>query len=205
MKVGEQFGRWVVLKRISSIKYLVRCSCGTEKEVWYSNLTSGVSRSCGCLRSEFNLHTKTKHGMSHTPEYRAWRGIWDRCLNPKNSSYQYYGARGITVCREWKLFENFLKDMGRRPSRSHSIERKKNNLGYHPKNCKWALPAEQNLNKRNVVLVRWDGKEVPMVLVARRLGIGISVVRNRIHYGWSLDRALKTPVRKKITYFKGDS
>lgn len=90
---------------------------------------------------------RTTHGLSKTPEYRAWASMWQRCTNPKNIRYERYGARGITVCERWERFENFLSDMGNRPSPDHSLDRKENDGNYQPENCRWATRSEQQQNK----------------------------------------------------------
>jgi hypothetical protein len=93
------------------------------------------------------VFTKT-HGMSKSPEYRALQSIHQRCGNPKNARYANYGGRGIAVCERWRSFENFIEDMGPRPSSEHSIDRIDNDDGYTPGNCRWATRSEQQLNKR---------------------------------------------------------
>ena len=96
-----------------------------------------------------------KHGhASHergTPTYYTWQQAKGRCYNPNNISYSYYGGRGITVCDEWREdFRNFLRDMGEKPSGT-SIDRINNDGPYAPGNCRWATPAEQNANKRQML------------------------------------------------------
>ena len=89
------------------------------------------------------------HRRTGTAEYRTWKNMKSRCYNKSIKSYEYYGARGIAVCDRWlNSFENFLSDMGLRPSPSHSIDRKDNSLGYSPDNCTWATKAEQAANRR---------------------------------------------------------
>jgi hypothetical protein len=88
-----------------------------------------------------------RHGYCGTPTYRIWQGMIRRCEKPYDAGYKYYGGRGITVCKRWHAFKNFLKDMGERPP-GQSLERKNNDKGYMPSNCRWATPAEQAANRR---------------------------------------------------------
>lgn len=163
---GSRFGRWEVVGPDETNKKMVicMCGCGTQKAVHCSHLKYGKSRSCGCLRREVH----TKHGCDRksgrTAEYSIWMGMLRRVRGTGGTdAVRLYSDRGITVCERWLKFENFLADMGLRPSPKHSIDRINNDGNYEPGNCRWATATQQNLNRRSsgrntsgVMGVCWD-------------------------------------------------
>jgi len=155
---GQRFGRLVVLRvgkkgrKGIHRKWLCQCDCGNFKETRCSNLRSGSVTSCGCVRKKW-LRIR-KHGDAMRTngkpavEYLAWNNMRDRCENPKNVGFKYYGGRGIVVCERWSKYENFLADMGRKPSPKHSLDRIDVDQNYFKENCRWATRDEQNNNRR---------------------------------------------------------
>jgi hypothetical protein len=149
---GHRYGRLTVIQLINPVKrlWLCRCDCTKTTIVRGRNLISGNTQSCGCWRRESAQKVgKIKtHGRSYGRTYKTWTHMLDRCYNPNNDAWKYYGGRGIIVCRRWHKFENFLADMGTRP-RGRSLDRYPDKDGdYKLSNCRWATPRQQNNNKR---------------------------------------------------------
>jgi hypothetical protein len=117
-----------------------------------------------------------------------------RCTNPKNKHYALYGARGISVCKEWlNSFQSFLSCMGFRPSAKHQIDRIDNNGNYTPENCRWASPKENCSNKRTNVFYTFKGETKTATQWAEELGINRGAIRKRINAGWPLEAVFTTP------------
>jgi hypothetical protein len=169
------------------------------------NLTSGHTRSCGCLVTE---HCKTKlkashssHGLSKTPEYETWLAIRKRCHDESAKDYYRYGGRGIAVCERWReSFEAFYQDMGPRPSPDHSIDRKDNNAGYSPNNCRWATTEEQANNRSTNVTYLIDGENLTLAQIARMHQLNPATIKKRLKCGKSLAEAVAPVDRPMYTY-----
>ncbi len=137
-------------------------------------------------------------------ERRTWKDMHRRCTDPRCSVYDYYGGRGIRVCKQWQSFEKFFADMGPRPSADHSIDRKNVNGNYTPKNCRWATQSEQKDNRRRTLKIEFRGERVPLAKVLREQRQSTSLRQNtfkkRLDLGWDAERALSKPVAKRGEY-----
>jgi hypothetical protein len=126
-----------------------------------------------------------------------------RCSNPKCQSYDRYGARGITVCPRWrKSYEAFVADVGKRPSPDHTVERIDNDGDYEPGNVRWATPTEQARNRRSNHTVSYLGETMCLADWADRVGLPSGALIQRIAKGWTVERALTTPLRKDARHNK---
>lgn len=155
--LGERFGRLVAVRRPTNARaqWECVCDCGQTKLVRGGSLRRGLTRSCGCLHNEELSARTITHGEARkeekSPEYRAWRGMKQRCSsNPDGKDYKHYAGRGIRVCDRWlNNYENFLADVGRKPSLKHSLDRYPDNDGnYEPGNVRWATASQQASNTR---------------------------------------------------------
>ena len=199
--LGQRFSRLTVISWAGKGKYghallHCRCDCGQIKIIFATNLLRGETRSCGCLQIQNTRLRFRTHGMSgrnKTRAYESWQQMKRRCQNPKNKSFRNYGARGIKICPEWEIFENFYRDMGDRPPK-HSLDRKDNNGPYSPENCRWATCHEQNSNKRTNRMLSFNGMTFTMKEWSRQIGIKYTTLHMRLtQYGWSVEKALTEP------------
>lgn len=201
---GQEFGRLTVLCRVLSstggaTKWQCQCSCGEITLVTAGNLQRpNGTRSCGCLQKESQSKRATTHGLSRSPTYSAWMQMVRRCTDPSRSYWPNYGGRGIKLYEPWLKFENFLADMGLRPSLKHTIDRHPDNNGnYEPGNVRWATYTEQGRNRRTNKFLTYDGKTACISEWAEITGLSKTVIRERLLRGWTVEAALTTPARFK--------
>ncbi len=217
---GRRFWRLTVRHRTTKQGaakpvWLCQCDCGTVTTAYGYSLKNGHTQSCGCLHRErastaAKINSRT-HGMKNTPEWHSWSAMLSRCRNPNATGYDRYGGRGIRVAKRWEKFENFYADMGPRPSKAHSLDRKDSNGHYKPDNCRWASRTEQANNRRDSAIVVYHGEQMPLHVAWTKSGSHVSKreVRRRMRFGWTVERALDTPVHHDGTnlanlyYFQG--
>lgn len=197
---GQTFGRWTVIERAPNkgrhVRWLCRCECGNTGIVNSSNLVSGISRSCGCLQ----IDTVTTHKLTGTPEYGTWTAMKSRCYTKSNVAYPYYGGRGITVCERWlHSFQNFLDDMGHKPTPNHSLDRIDSDGNYCPENCRWADSETQNNNLRSNRHLTFNGKTQTIAQWAREVGLHKNALISRLEWGWPIEDALTWPAKRGRT------
>lgn len=167
-------------------QYLCRCDCGNEKVQHSSIILAGRITSCGCKKKTSGPSNPAfKHGASRgrrPKEYGVWLVMKDRCRNPRNKRFDRYGGRGIEVCERWNEYENFIADMGPRPSGRFSVERVNNDGHYEPRNCKWGTDSEQVRNTCRNVNIEHDGKVMCLVDWANHFGIARNKLRWQYQY-----------------------
>ena len=142
---GRVFGRYTAKEYAGKHKWICCCACGNTRVVFTGNLTRGTSTSCGCIRKE-DVIGVCADGLRSHPLYGVWKTMIYRCTKPKRKEYKNYGGRGITVSKEWLIFENFIFDMQPTYKEGYQLDRNDNDGNYEKSNCSWKLPID---NKRN--------------------------------------------------------
>jgi len=193
---NRKFGRWTALERTSDMRYWkCVCECGNTGIIFGSSLTTGSSRSCGCFKIERTKETNTKHGLSKSVEFATWSRMKARCSNENIDKYKSYGGRGIRVCDRWMEFENFYKDMGKRPE-GKTLDRIDVNGDYCPENCRWSTWYEQDYNKRDTVRLTYNGMTKTLPEWSEITGINTKNLMNRIVRKWTVERTLTQKPRR---------
>ena len=193
---GQTFGRLTVEKRHSNrsvsggVLWECLCECGNKTITRSDTLREGRGASCGCLNKEIVSKKGKKHGLHNTPTYRTWTTMKQRCQNPNNPNYKNgYGGKGITVCKEWEEFGNFLRDMGERPN-SMTLDRIDYTKRYSKDNCRWATIEEQARNKKSNRFYTIQDKTQCLTDWSTELGIPFTT----LHY-----RLKRLPVEEVLT------
>ena len=185
---GQRFGKLVAVNPIDEPtksgqhkRWVCRCDCGETAIVTSDHLKKGTTKSCGCIN----------HGKTGTRLYRIWSHMRSRCQNPKDENYKNYGARGITVCKEWArdfmAFYNWAISSGYNDGLT--IDRTDNSKGYSPENCRWADMRTQANNTRSNRKITYNGETKTLAEWARIIGVKQNTLLYRLKRGWSIERA----------------
>lgn len=207
---GKKFGRLLVNQRyidkIKDFKYKTKwfcvCDCGNKIIVNSSNLKNGNTKSCGCLQKERTSAARKIHGMSNKRFYNIWSNIKLRCTNKNHSLYGRYGGRGITVCKEWRNFNNFYNDMYESylkhcndfGEKETTIDRINNDLNYTKNNCKWSNKLEQENNKSTSRYVEYNDNIYTLSNLCRKYNVPYKLIHKRLTLGWTIDDAINVPM-----------
>lgn len=196
--LGRTFGDLTVVSYIAGTKsvrakWLCWCACGNIRKNSTNQLTGGRSLSCGCTKYARIGAKKKTHGHTvgseHTRTYRIWTNMKTRCDNKNASNYKFYGGRGISYSPSWRDFSAFLRDMGDCPQ-SMTLDRIDTDGSYSKENCRWASWTEQASNKTNNRMVEILGSTMTMSQAARKYGMSVGTVWQRLKYGWTPSQAV---------------
>lgn len=222
---GQRFGRLKAIEYSHTESgrafWKCRCDCGNIVIRRGKDILSGNTKSCGCLNTEQRKermkevgkkywenglvkarkaenHGNYVHGHSNTRLYHIWISMKQRCLNSNNRAYKDYGGRGITIYEEWEnSFQVFYDwSMANGYSDNLSIDRIDNDKGYSPDNCRWVTIKKQQNNKRSNRIIEYKGESKTIQQWANEKGMNFTTLKNRIDHGWSIEKALETPVKR---------
>ena len=206
---GKQFGRLTVVRLYSRSSrkptrptmWLCKCECGNEVVVRRGNLLNGNTKSCGCLRTD-NMGAYTPNANRL---WNSWRSMRFRCNNKASNRYHLYGGRGIKVCEDWdKSFEAFKEwSLQNGYADNLTIDRIDVNGDYRPENCRWIPIEEQGRNKRTNRLLIHNGETRTLAEWARVASLNEETLRSRLKRGWSVEKALTTPVKVEANNEQG--
>lgn len=205
---GQTFGRLTVLKKAEPQNspcgskqtwWLCECNCEEHNKllVTTAHLTTGHTKSCGCLRKDFGERF-TKHGDVGTRLYNTWQHMKRRCNNPKDKSYQRYGGRGITVCDEWNGQDGYIKFKQWALSNGYednlTIDRINNDKGYYPENCRWVNQTIQGNNTSTNQYITFKGETHTYAEWGKITGLDEDTIQSRIkYYHMTPEQALTKP------------
>ncbi|MBR8182118.1 hypothetical protein KDW54_06870 [Burkholderia ambifaria] len=184
LEIGARFGRLTALLPLGGqgAKYICVCDCGETKAISAYGMLNGKATSCGCFREENRGNLRRTHGMRHSREYKAWAEAKQRCHNPKNEKFKWYGARGISVCPEWMDdFAAFFSHIGSCPE-GFELDRENNDKGYEPGNVRWVDSRTSALNRRGAVVVIHKGEQMYLLDYCEMKGIKYATAWARLHY-----------------------
>jgi len=193
--IGQKFGRLTVIERAENDKFgraqwLCKCDCGNTCVVLGKSLRRGLTQSCGCIHSEMvasrNKENAT-HGMRGSKFYKKWTSLKSRCFNPNATGYERYGGRGITMYEPWindfAAFLTYISQLEHFGEKGFTLDRIENNGNYEPGNLRYADAKTQARNRRNNIIVEYNGEQICLAEAAEKSGIPYKILLSRYHRG----------------------
>lgn len=196
----QKFGKLTPIsyyRKHNRVYWHCKCDCGNEVDVRSDGLSTGQTKSCGCLHKEVVSKLKTKHKKCNTRLYDSWTDLKQRCYNKHNNRYKNYGGRGITVCDEWRNnFQSFYDwAMSNGYQENLTIDRIDVNGNYEPSNCRWIDRKTQQRNTTRNRYITIGGETHCVSEWCEILNLKDRTVRSRLNYGWSIEKALELEVK----------
>lgn len=180
------------------VKWLVQCTCGAVRPMSVREIRkkekTGRPISCGCMRRELIAQANATHGMTSHSAYGVWHSMVQRCTEPTHPAWKNYGGRGITVCERWRHdFGAFWADMGPSYQKGLDLDRKDNEKGYSPENCRWVTRTINCRNRRNTRHVTFWGREMTVKELSEKSGIKYTTLLYRLDHGCPLEKLIDEP------------
>lgn len=199
--INKRFGRLVVqamIVRNGRILWECKCDCGKTITTTKGNLSTGDTKSCGCLALKIRKSMHITHGKTNHRLYNIWQGMKTRCNTITHPAYKNYGGRGINVCKRWeKSFDNFYNDVIHKYIEGYTIERIKVNRGYYPSNITFIPFKNQAANRRTARRLKYNGITKSVTEWSKEIGINSKIIFNRLSQGWGTKKSLSTPIVTK--------
>jgi hypothetical protein len=188
-ETGKVFGQWTVVSYIGGARgrWLCLCVCGTQKSLRGDALRNGSTRSCGCS----NRSNHRTHGATDTPEHDTYCAARMRCMNPSAGNYHRYGGSGIEF--RFQSFEDFLDEVGCKPTPKHTLDRIDPTGHYERGNVRWATMKEQANNRQNSVKLKIRGIEMSLVDWSKQSPVHITSIHRRLQHGFCHECAVFLP------------
>lgn len=198
---GQMIGECIFVKEVDAVGNHRRgefiCSCGNHFECKISHVKFKNKISCNLCGYKRTSQSNRKHGLDGVPMYHVWINIKGRCYNEKHTDYLRYGNRGIKMSDEWlNSVETFISDMGERPSKLHSVERRDNNKGYSKENCYWGTKKEQANNRSNGVYLEYNGERLTLAQWCDKLNLPYKPIWKRYNRNQPLSEVFSSYPKK---------
>ncbi|MEK6932594.1 MAG: hypothetical protein AABW56_02250 [Nanoarchaeota archaeon] len=210
IKSGRNFGMLTIIKEDGKFiqpsgqaqrAFLCKCKCGKEKRIRLSALIHHRTISCSCISGE------RSGDCGKSKIYNKWRSIKHRCYNKKNARRNIYLDRGIKMCPEWYnsylVFKKWCLENGYKDGLT--IDRTDNDKNYEPSNCRFVSSRDNCNNRRNTFKILYKGVNYPFMQLMRDKKIipHFPSIKGRIKRGWTIERAIDTPIKKGNYFNKG--